>query len=52
MICFCYFCWKKLFCILGVAHADLFVVQIEPEKAIFRGSTNFFSELLDGNKSY
>ena len=52
MICFCYFCQKKLFWILGVAHADLFVVQIGPEKAIYSGFTNFFSDLLDRNKSY
>ena len=40
-----------MFFILGVAHADLFVVQIGPEKAILRGFTNFFSELLDCNRS-
>ena len=43
MICFCYVCQKKqLFFILGVAHADLLVVQIGPKKSIFRGFTNFF----------
>ena len=35
---------------LGVAHADHFVVQIGAQKAIFRGFTKFFSELLDCNK--
>ena len=37
MICFCYFCKKKLFFILG-------------EIKFLRGFTNFFSELLDCNK--
>ena len=36
------FLQKKLFLILGMAHADPFVVQIGPQKAIFRGFTNFF----------
>ena len=39
-----------MFFILGIAHADLLVVQIGPKKAIFRGFTRFFSELLDCNK--
>ena len=35
------FLQKKLF-FIWFSHADLFVVQIEPEIAIFRGFTNFF----------
>ena len=35
MICSCYFCQKNCFFILGMAHADPFVVQIGPEKSIF-----------------
>ena len=46
------FLQKKLFFILGMAHADPFVVQIGPQKAISRGFTKFFSELLDCNRSY
>ena len=42
MICFCYFCQKKLFFILGVAHTEPFVVQIGPQEEILRGFTNFF----------
>ena len=33
---------KKMFFIWGVAYAGLLVVQIGPEKAIFRGFTFFF----------
>ena len=41
MICFCYFSQKKkLFFILGVAHANLFIVQIE------LGSKKQFLEVL------
>ena len=36
-----------------MAHADLLlVVQIGPKKAISRGFTKFFSELLDCNRSF
>ena len=35
MLCSCYFCQKNGFFILGMAHADPFVVQIRPEKATF-----------------
>ena len=42
MICFFFDLPKKLFFILGVAHADPFAVQIGPQKAIFRGFANFF----------
>ena len=42
MICFFLVLPKKLFFILGVAHADPFAVQIGPQKAIFRGFANFF----------
>ena len=52
MMSFYYFCQKKLFFILGVAHADPFVVQIGPQKAIFSGFTKLFSELLDSNRGY
>ena len=37
-----------MFFILGVAHVDSFVVQIGSEKAVFRGFTNFFSEVATG----
>ena len=46
-----FFLPKKSVFILGVAHADPFVVQIGVQKAIYRGFTNFFSELLDCNRS-
>ena len=36
MICFCYFCRKFFFFILGVAHNDPFFVQIVPQKTIFK----------------
>ena len=52
MICFCYFCQKKLFLILGVGLAELLTKQIGPEKTIFRGFTDFSSELPDCNRSY
>ena len=42
------FLQKKLFFILGMAHADPFVVQIGPQKAIFRGFTNFFFFRITG----
>ena len=36
-----------------MAHNDPFSVQIESKKKqILRGSTNFFSEMLDFNTSY
>ena len=41
MMCFCYLC-QKMFFILGLAYADPFVVQVGPQRAIFRGLTNFF----------
>ena len=42
MICFYYFCQKNLFFILGVAHPDLYGVQVGPEKAIVRGFAIIF----------
>ena len=36
MICFFYFCQKEFFSILGVAHNDLFSVQIRSKKTIFK----------------
>ena len=36
MICFCYFCQKRSFSILGVTHNDPFSVQIGSEKAFFK----------------
>ena len=51
MICFCYICQKKI-SILGVAHNDLFSVQIGSKKQFLRGFTNFFPQLLDCNTRY
>ena len=36
MICFCYFCQKKFFSILGVAHNNPFSVQIGSKKTTFK----------------
>ena len=36
MICFCYFCQKKIFFTLGVAHNAPFSVQIGSKKTIFK----------------
>ena len=41
MICFCYFCQKKKI-ILGMAHNDLFPVQIGSKKQFWGGFTSFF----------
>ena len=42
MICFYYFYQKNLFFILGVAHPNLYAVQVGPEKAIVRGFAIIF----------
>ena len=36
MICFCHFCQKKKFSILGVVHKNPFSVQIGSKKTIFK----------------
>ena len=43
MICFWYFCQKKVFLILGVAHNNPFSLQIGSKKKQFlKGFTSFF----------
>ena len=45
----CYF-WKKIICfVLHVAHGDPIFAQVGPKIVIFRGFSNFFSELLDSS---
>ena len=48
MFCFCYFCKKIVFFILGVPHNDAFYVQIGPKKQFLRRFINIFQNCWIG----